>query len=1013
MNRKRRSFTVALRVVAFGLIIIAGLVLTGFFQHDHQQLKINEIMASNRIVLADHEGDYPDWIEIFNGSKEEITLGKYWLSTHPTELEPWVFPDVKIGAGEYLIVFASGKDYHDVQAGVYHTNFVIGRSGDAVLLGSPEGRIVDRVVFSETIPSNVSLGRVPDEESNWAYFLNATPGAPNTTEPYSQVLDMPILDELFPVRVNEFMSVNRSSLEDEDGDLSDWIEFYNTGPDAVSLVGYWLSDKTDNPYKWRFPQTTIQAGEYLVVFASGKNRADPQGPYLHTTFALNDADDTILFSTPEGKIIEEILIRDQYRDASYGRDEQQPDRWLYYSNATPGETNSTEGKTSLAGFVPEEWGNLHINEVMAVNLSTIRDEDGDYPSWVEIFNSSDEILSLKGFGLSDRENDPFRWRFPDVSIAPGEQLLVFTSRKARQNPNQGHLHTNFQIQPTGETVILTHPTGITMDKLHTGRLIPDVSIGRQPDGSPTRYLFEQATPGTVNSTRTYAGYATAPRLSLPGGFYQDEATVALYTPAVNATILYTLDGSDPHSEFLRYNRSFLITDSARLQPPRTKNGTVYAHPLRVTSTTVIRARAYEEGKLPSEAVQATYFFNIGHSLPVLSVYVDPDEMFDPVRGMYMRGSNSSPVFPHKGANYWQNIELPVHMEMYEQDGTRGFAFDLGMRIAGAYSRADPQKSFNLFARNIYGHNEFTYPFFIDFPNKPTTHKAITLRTSGQDWRFTKIRDIMMTSLLEDTQLDYQAYRQAVLYINGQYWGIYNIRERINPHYLKYNHGIDPEQLDILQGNGWVRDGSNAHYRALEEYARKHNLADAEHYAYMKTQMDIDNYVDYWIAQIYFAQTDSANIRFWREQSQNGIWRWITFDLDWAFWRNNYDHNSLAFVTNPQGTGYARSLRTTLMSSLLANREFRDLFIERLVYHLNHTFAPQRVMARIDQLADNIASEMPRQIDRWGGSMAQWEEEVEVLRIFARNRHRYLHRYIQEYFRLSDEEMRVFDGWGRE
>jgi hypothetical protein len=181
---------------------------------------------------------------------------------------------------------------------------------------------------------------------------------------------------------------------------------------------------------------------------------------------------------------------------------------------------------------------------------------------------------------------------------------------------------------------------------------------------------------------------------------------------------------------------------------------------------------------------------------------------------------------------------------------------------------------------------------------------------------------------------------------------------------------------------------------------------------MKTQMDIEDFIDYWVAQIYFAQTDSANIRFWREQSPDGVWRWITFDLDWAFWRNNYSHNSLAFVTNPQGTGYARSLRTTLMTNLLANREFRDLFIERLAFHLNVTFETQRVLDRIDLLAGNIASEMPRQVARFGGSMSRWQEEVEVLRDFARNRHAYLHRYIQEYFRLSNEEMRIFDGWTR-
>jgi hypothetical protein len=1012
MHRKRVSFKIGITIATISLIVMAGFFLTRLSGQGQKQLMISEIMASNRVVLADDNGDYPDWIEIHNATDHELALGGYWLSDHPTDLEPWVFPNASIGSGEYVIVFASGKDYYDVQTGIYHSNFVIGRGGDTVLFGNPAGRIIDRVTISEPVPSNISYGRLPDMRNEWAYFLDATPGAPNTTMPYAQVLDMPELDDDFPVRINEFMVANRSSLEDEDGDLSDWIELFNEGSEPVDLSGYWLSDKKDNPYKWRFPKVFIEPGEYLVIFASGKNRSNPDGPYLHTTFSLNDRDDTITFRTPEGKIIEEFPVRNQYRDASYGRDPQQPDRWLYYAAPTPGEINHTEGLSSLSGHLPTEWGSLFINEAMAVNLSTIQDEDGDYPGWIEIFNKGEETVSLKGFGLSDKENDPFRWRFPDISIEPGEHLLVFVSRKDRRDPARGNLHTNYQIQATGETVFLTHPTGITLDKLHTGRLTPDVSIGRQPDGSDTRFLFEQATPAKSNTTRAFQGYAVPPQFSVPGGFYQGEVMLGMHTSTENARIRYTTDGSDPRSEFIRYSRSFLITESARLQPPRAEKGDVYSSPFQLSKTTVIRARAFEEGKLPSEAVQATYFLNVDHMLPVVSVFVDPDEMFDPVRGMYMRGPGASSIFPHKGANYWQSIELPIHMEMYEEDGTHGFAFDLGMRIAGAYSRADPQKSFNLFARNIYGYNEFTYPFFPDFPNKPITHKAITLRTSGQDWRFTKIRDIMMTSLLEDTDMAYQAYRQSVLYINGEYWGIYNIRERINTQFLHYNYGVDSDRVDILQGNGWVRDGSNTHYRDLEAYARNHNLADPQHYAYMKSQMDIDDFIDYWVAQIYFAQTDSANIRFWREQSPEGVWRWITFDLDWAFWRNNYDHNSLAFVTNPQGTGYARSLRTTLMTNLLANREFRALFLERLAYHLNNTFATQRVLDRIDLLADNIASEMPRQIARWGGSMSRWEEEVEVLRTFARNRHTYLHRYIQEYFRLSNEEMRIFDGWAR-
>ena len=1005
-KKERSLLTISLLIILAALLALVILLST-----DESGLVINEIMASNRIVIHDEDGAYHDWIELFNSSSRTINLEGYWLANDPDQAMQWVFPETEIGAGEYLLIYASGNDRRDPDGAYFHTNFRLARSGDQLTLGHPDGTILDEIVFEDKLPSNISLGRISPHDEEWVFYLDATPGAANDTEPYEQVLDMPPLEEDLPVFINEFLVRNRTSLADEDGDLYEWIEFYNSGEEAVNLKGFWLSDKESNPYKWRFPEVIIEPEQFLLVFASGKNRRDPLGPYLHTGFGLNDRDDELVFKTPDGKVVDLVPIREQFSDVSYGRDPNNAAEWLYFPQPTPLEPNYTMGYETLAADLPVEEGVLFINEVMSENLKTITDEDGDYKDWIELYNSGDLPVNLKGFGLSDNSDNLFRWTLPDVTIGPGDYLLVFASRKDRLDPDAAYLHTNYQIQVTGETISLTHPSGQVIDQLHTGRLGPDISIGRNPDSGSNRYLFTDPTPGKPNTTEPHEGYAFTPLVSKTGGFYDGPITVALEAPSPEAEIRYTLDGREPTSEFSRYDKPLMVTDTAELRPPAYVEGELYTGPFEISETTVLRARAYEEGRLPSVTVNRTFYIGEEHNLPVLSVMGDPDDFFDPVTGIYERGRGGSSTFPYRGANFWQSIELPVHLELYEPDGRLGFSFDMGLRIAGQYSRAEPQKSFNLFARNIYGYNEFKYPFFPDFyPEKPLANKAITLRTSGQDWRHSKIRDIMMTSLLEGTGLDYQAHRQSVLYINGEYWGIYNIRERINEHFLAYNHGLDPDKIDLLQGSGWVRSGSNEHYYEMLNYARANDLSDPRHYEYIKTQMDIINYIDYWVAQIYFAQIDSANIRFWREQSPEGRWRWITFDLDWAIWGDNYSHNTLRFVTSPAGTGSGRSLNTDLMVNLLRNDHFRQAFVERLAYHLNNTFAAERVLDRIDTLAENIEPEMTRHLERWGGSMNHWTGHLGIMRTFAERRHSYLLGYIRDYFSLTSEEMQIFDAW---
>ncbi|MFU8794286.1 MAG: lamin tail domain-containing protein [Dethiobacteria bacterium] len=966
--------------IVFTLILVTALIIAGFslggIYTGGKNIIINEVMASNRSTIEDMDGDYPDWFEIYNPGDKSVRLDGYWVSNDRENPFMWPLPDIVIEPDQYLLVFASGKDIIAGDNGEIHTNFRISASGSELYLIDPDASVLDSVTIPDML-SNVSYGRAADDKRTWNYFLDATPGEVNNAVPYEQVTDMPYVDDSFLV-INEILTDNRTSLPDEDGDLSDWIEIYNRGNSTLNLEGYWLSDKIDNQFKWRFPAVSLEPGEYLVVFASGKNRRDPKNTYLHTNYSLNDRDDTLVLSMPDGTILDVLEIGNMERDVAYGRDPDNPERWLYFPRPTPGEVNYTVGFEQFSGSpVPD----LYFSEIMAVNLSTLADEDGDFEDWIEIFNPEDYAVNLDGYGLSDREENPYRWKFPRVTIEPGGRLVLFASGKDRTDPDRGELHTNFKIRATGETLVLYHPSGIMIDKIATGMLSPDLSVGRISDQPDQRFFFTNPQPGAVNDNNYFSAYSKQPLVTPVGGFYDKPVIVEITSYSDDAQIRYTLDGSDPDT-----------------------SSEIYREPLLLENTAVLRARVFEEGKLPSPAENRTYFIGKNHNLTVVSVMINPDDLWDPVNGIYVKGYGASERFPYYGANFWKDMEKPIHFELYEPDGLLGLSFDAGIKIGGQFSRGMDQKIFNVFARNIYGYNEINYPLF---PGKElTSFKALTLRTSGQDSPFSKIRDIMMTSLLEDTELDYQDHRQAVLYLNGEYWGIYNIRERANRYFVAGNNQLDPDKIDLLQANWIVRAGSNEHYLEMLDFVRNNNMAVEDNYNYIKTQMDVTNYIDALIAQIYFAQTDQGNIRYWREQSPDGKWRWIVYDLDWGFWPGHLNNNTLASMTNPAGTGAWNNISTTLTVKLLDNDHFRNEFISRFAYHLNHTFEPGLVIGQIDQLAANIEDEMPNQIERWGGSMDRWYREIDSMREFARKRPAVVIEHIKQKFKLSEEDMQI-------
>jgi len=338
-------------------------------------------------------------------------------------------------------------------------------------------------------------------------------------------------------------------------------------------------------------------------------------------------------------------------------------------------------------------------------------------------------------------------------------------------------------------------------------------------------------------------------------------------------------------------------------------------------------------------------------------------------------------------------------------GDLGFSADAGAKIFGGWSRGFEQKSLSIFFRSQYGTNVLDYPLFEDRPYEE--YEAFVLRNSGNDWTSTMMRDLTLTGLMKNSHVDIQAGRPSIVYLNGDYWGIYNIREKINEHYLAALHDIPTEDITILEKDSKVIFGDNTEYISLIEQANKLDLTIPENYDSVANQIDLANYIQYHIAQIYINNTDwpGNNNKFWK--AKNGKWRWILFDTDFGFsiWSNN-DHfrNTLAFALNPAGPPWPNPPWSTLLfRRLMTNQQFMERFINTFADEINTRFLPDSVIEQIEKKEEAIRFEIPQQIKQWSAfSMLGWRDRVDVMKTFASQRPMQMRGYIQSYFGLPSQ-----------
>jgi hypothetical protein len=625
---------------------------------------------------------------------------------------------------------------------------------------------------------------------------------------------------------------------------------------------------------------------------------------------------------------------------------------------------------------------LYINEFMAANSNTITSPDYDeYADWIELYNAGETSLDISGYFITDDFENPEKWQLPPGTvIQPNATLLFWADGK-----DEGD-HTNFNLSKEGEEIGLYSSEGILIDSISYNDQPSDVSHGRYPNGTGSWFLFENPTPGALNMNTGFTGMCSDPIFYPSGGFFSEGVSVELQKGNPEETIRYTTDGSIPTEESPEYISSGFLD-----------------------KTTVLRARAFRTGYLPGRVITRTYFINETTELPVVSVATDPDNLWSDESGIYVEGTNGITGYCSSDPRNWnQEWEKPASIEFFEADRSFGFRIDAGLEIGGGCTRLYPQKTLAIYARSEYGFSKIEYPVFTDKPIN--SYNNLLLRNSGQDWWRALIRDGLVHNLVKNMMdIEWQAYRPAIVFLNGIYWGIHGVREKHNEHYLASNYNIDPYAIDILTGNATIKQGSAELYTQMIDFIGSHDLSQDENYRQVALQMDVDEYLNYVITEIYSANIDwpAGNIKYWRQQGDNHKWRWILFDMDLTFGahgQGQYNSNTLANATSTVETYYANPPWSTfLLRSLLKNEEFRQRFIQKFASHLNITFAQQRVEHLIDSLKMDIEDEIPRHIQKWEKSTSfndGWAYHINVMKEFAAKRAGYVISQITDKFGLN-------------
>jgi len=556
-------------------------------------------------------------------------------------------------------------------------------------------------------------------------------------------------------------------------------------------------------------------------------------------------------------------------------------------------------------------------------------------------------------------------------------------------------HADFKLSH-GETISISDSNENVIDSVFIPfDITHTISKGRIPDGVGNWCYFNTPSPNLSNDQNTcFSGIVTSPVLDLPSGWYQAPNQVNVSTSA-NATSYYTTNGDVPG-----------VNDNV-------VNGPIYIY-----STTVLSVRSFNPNgqMLPSAIVDRTYIIDEeNHNLPVVSIITDEDNLWDWNSGIYVSGPNATTNYPYFGSNFWQPWSRKSRMEFFDASRVKQFEAQFDLEIHGGWSRAEPQKSFRIDAKSIYtGDIEYA---LIERKPAITQYNNFNIRNGGQHGASDRIQDAVISRLGENTHIDRMGYQPCIVYLNGAYWGLYGIREKIDEHYVESNHGISSKDIDLLNWDGALA-GSADHFAQSYSMIQNTVLSDPNFVDVLSTRFDIDNYIDYFIFQTYIQNMDWLgiawglnNIKLWRPDTAGGKWRYVLYDTDaaWGHFGQNIYQNYLALARNPSSP----NAHSAIFNRALNNNAFKCRFTNRYDDLINTTFQPNNVNIIVNELKASIQLAIPDHIATWNNQMGPysytgWEYDVNDIKLYNSARISTARQHINESLSLQGQKQVSLD-----
>lgn len=887
-------------------------------------LEFAGVMTRNSFSLVLSDGSCPDWIEIENVSGLPVNLSGYGLALESDLTRVYTFPAHMLESGDKACVYADNA----AEKGIWHAPFRLSAAGENIVLMDPRGRSIARV-------------EVPEMQADHSYVRNSDGNWRIEAPGESVKNDGGVIEDAI-VEITEVMTGSVTFGMDENGICHDYVEIHNLTDEAIDLSGWYLSDDEDRLSRWQFPKLVLPAGGYALVHCSGENRQVEN--HVHASFKLSTKGDRVLLTSPEGVIVSQVEIPALGADQAYSK---MNGEWTALEVPTPGGANGYQNSAIEADSVRNAaQSGVYITEMLALSST-----GGD---WVEIYNGTASAIDISGWGLSNSASRPRKWQFPENTlIQPGQYLGIICD--GADGLIKDYLHASFALSGEGGyALVLSDSAGNIQDRLFVPRQYTDISYGRLNGQSGPRY-FETPTPGLENTGVHYGGRAIGAVYSVDGGFYNtgDRFTVTL-TAQPGQRIYYTLDCTDPD-----------------------ESDNLYTGPITISDTTILRTRVYADDCLPSYMDSRSYLYNVKNgngTVRVVSMVSDPYNLTSDEAGIMVKGNNN---------NYWRDWERECHVELFDQQGSTLMTQECAVRQQGQTCRDQPQQSFKFLARSQYGSNRFYGKMFSN--REFDSYASFILRPSNDDAYKTRMRDSVLTSLANVTDdLLYQETEVCVAYINGQYWGHYNMRETANVKFICQHEGWvgQEDEIDFVLGNSALQQGSDETFQNLLAWIKKNKTNTDQAYQYISSVIDVKNYIEYMTIEIYVGNTEPSDIKRYRNANDDGLWRWVLFDLDWGYCT---DTNSISRWLAPGGMGNGGRTDNTLFIGCMKNPTFRDQFLTYFGQQLATTFSQSSMLQRFEDRYNILKTILPDHHERWGTSENKYNRELKKVISYAKER----------------------------